>query len=158
MKKILGIWLLVAAVIICGYQTYEKLGEKSDAPPPPPTAQTSSGAQNSPTAGKETHRPDGLRYIREIDASMEGQNTVTTGTVTRIGGDEEDGHVFFTLTDTKSKKSVRCVLFAKTNKDHPEYNELVQKSKDSGSAVYVEGKVNIYKGKLQIIAWKVFAK
>ncbi len=146
----LSIWLLVAVVAVGVGMLIHNQMNKNDAPASPPHPQSSS------QTGKDSHKPEGLRYIREIDESLLGQNVVTTGTITRIN--EEEGHVFFTLTDKKADKNINCVLFAKTNEEHPENKNLAQKSKNEGSSIYVEGKVNKYKGKLQIITWKVFTK
>lgn len=164
MNKLLRQFLLIVAVLICvGIPAAKVIAptmteaitaaisraiDKNNSPAPPTTA-SSAGNTNA-------KRTEGLRYIREIDESLEGQVVITTGTVSKFS--EGKGHVFFTLTDTKTKKSIACVLFADTNEKDPGFRALAQESKNNASTIYVQGKVGIHEGKLEIIAQKVFVK
>ena len=150
MKKMLGMWLLAAVVIAVGALIYQRMnGANAPAVSTTPPQATSVKPQDVP-------KKEGMIYIREIDSSLEDQTVLTGGTVTKAS--EGKGNIYFTLTDSKTQKSINCVLFAKTNENNPEYKEIVQRSKNDGSTLYVRGKVAIYEGALEIIAWKVSTK
>ena len=164
MNKLLRQFLLIVAIIICvGIPAAKVIApamteaiaaaisraiDKNNSPVPPATASSASNTN--------AKKMEGLRYIREIDESLEGQTVITTGTVSKFS--EGKGHVFFTLTDQKTKKSIACVLFANTNEKNPGFRTLAQESNNNASSIYVQGKVGIHEGKLEIIAQKVFAK
>ncbi len=164
MNKLLRQFLLIVAVLICvGIPAAKVIApamteaiaaaisraiDKNNSPVPS-TPASSANDTNAP-------KMEGLRYIREIDESLEGQIVTTTGTVSKFS--EGKGHVFFTLTDAKTKKSIACILFANTNEKNPEFRTLTQESKSNASTIYVQGKVGIHEGKLEIIVQKVLAK
>ncbi len=154
----LGLWLLIAAVIVCIAIAMNPASEKATDSSVPPIAAPTSSTKDTDSSKKDTatSKTERFHYIREIDKTMEGQTITTTGTVTKIS--EGKGNTYFTLTDLKTKKSIHCVIFSKTHDKNPNYKNLVQESKNNTSAIEIQGKVNIHEGELQIIIWTVSVK
>ena len=117
--------------------------------------QTSSAAPsvpNIPSGGDEQGQP-AFVAVPDITSAMQGENIDTRGIVTDLT--EGKGHVFFSLKDPKTGKKIRCVMFAKTNNADPNRKNILLRSRDKNSVVYIRGKVNIYNGEPQIKVWEV---
>ena len=147
MKKALGLWLILFALIIGGVFFF-LMPEKNAAP------------VNSNTGEKQiiSTREDAIKYfhVNQITSDLKGQTIVTSGVVGRLS--EKKNIVFFTLKDVAANREIKCVMFGKTNSDNAGRKALLEKSEAAGLAVYLEGEVDIYKGDLEIKVWKVFTK
>ena len=165
--RMLGVWIAALAILVGGYF----LGPGSDpapVPDPQPNGPTSpvpvepvGGGETTPIPVPEPEptKPmppteDGITEIADIYESMKGQHVVTRGYVTDISGGK--GHVFFYFKDVNGGKEIKGVLFKEENYDNEGRKALVQKSLADGSAIYVDGRVDVYKGELEVIAKKIY--
>ena len=80
--------------------------------------------------------------IKDITLSHVGHEVVVSGSVASLT--EKDGHVFITLSDNNS--SIKVVMFANTAKIYPEIYNL------TSGMLTIQGKVDNYKGELEIVA------
>ena len=94
--------------------------------------------------------------VREITSNMEGNTREVRGIVTILN--EGKGNVFFTLKDVNNNSKIKCVLFSKTNANDPERKAMLLDSRDNQTVIYLKGKVDVYKGELEIKVWQVFKK
>lgn len=97
---------------------------------------------------------DSVIDISTITPAMSGTTKDVRGIVTSLY--EKKGTVYFTLKDISGQATINGVLFAKTNNDAPERKKVLLKSRDNNSVVYIKGKIDIYKGKLEIKTWQVY--
>ena len=110
--------------------------------------------KNEPTAPTVT--TDSFVEVSQIVPAMSGMTKETRGIVTVLN--ESKDNVFFTLKDAASDKTIKAVMFAKTNRDDPERKEMLLKSRDNNSVVHLKGEIDIYKGELEIKVWQVYEK
>lgn len=101
-----------------------------------------------------SNKPLSFVEVSQINAGMVGMIKNTRGIVTILN--ENKGHVYFNLKDPKTGKEIRCVMFAKTNNDNSGRKDLLLRSRDNNSVVNIKGKVDEYKGELEIIVWQVY--
>lgn len=140
--KILGLFILIIIVAVGAY-TFGSSSNNST----PPVANDVAQNKNVIKSFFEVH---------EINAEYQellGKTISTRGIVQNLN--EGKGNVFFELRDSQSNSTIKGVLFAKTNSDNAGRKELLLQSRDTGSIVYLKGEIDIYKGELEIKAWKV---
>ena len=139
--KIVGVFLLVMVAVVVGW----KFSQPQE--PPPVAAVT----ENAPTV-----TTDSFVEVSQIVPAMSGMTKETRGIVTVLN--EGKDNVFFTLKDAASDKTIKAVMFAKTNRDDPERKDMLLKSRDNNSVVHLTGEIDIYKGELEIKVWQVYEK
>ena len=83
--------------------------------------------------------------IKDITISKVGHEVIVSGFVDSLS--VKDDHVFITLKDNNS--SIKVVMFANTAKNYPEIYNL------TNEMIKVRGKVDNYKGELEIVANKL---
>ena len=125
--------------------------ETRQTPAPPANIGTSSpSASPSPAqSAASVTSSSGGTDIGQITEGMKGEN------VTVIEG---KGHVFFTLKSLQTGATIKCVLFSSDASANPARVSLVHSAYDAGATVHVTGKVDIYKGELEIKARKIFTE
>ena len=139
--KIIGVFLLVIVVIVVGW----KFSQPQE---PSPVI------ENAPTAPTVT--TDSFVEVSQIVPAMSGMTKETRGIVAVLN--ESNDNVFFTVKDVAADKTIKAVMFAKTNRDDPERKEMLLKSRDNNSVVHLKGEIDIYKGELEIKVWQVYEK
>lgn len=141
--KIVGVFvLLIIAVVVA---------VKFSQPQEPPPATVNETAPTAPTV-----TTDSFVEVSQIVPAMSGMTKETRGIVTVLN--ESKDNVFFTVKDAASDKTIKAVMFAKTNRDDPERKEMLLKSRDNNSVVHLKGEIDIYKGELEIKVWQVYEK
>ncbi len=110
--------------------------------------------KNEPTAPTVT--TDSFVEVSQIVPAMSGMTKETRGIVTVLN--ESKDNVFFTVKDATTDKTIKAVMFAKTNRDDPERKDMLLKSRDNNSVVHLKGEIDIYKGELEIKVWQVYEK
>lgn len=138
--KIVGVFLLVIVAVVVGW--------KFSQPQEPPPATVTEVAPSVTT--------DSFVEVSQIVPAMSGMTKETRGIVTVLN--ESKDNVFFTVKDAASDKTIKAVMFAKTNRDDPERKEMLLKSRDNNSVVHLKGEIDIYKGELEIKVWQVYEK
>lgn len=91
--------------------------------------------------------------VREVDSFMKGQNKDLRGKV--IKANEGGGNLYFTLQDVKNTATIKGVLFAKTDNKNPALKQMLLRSRDNQTVIYVKGKIDVYNGELEIIVFEV---
>lgn len=91
--------------------------------------------------------------ISEIKESMQGQDILVKANISGLRTSKK-GHSFFDINDENSV--VKGVLFNSEANQLEERLILLNNYNDTSKTVSLEGKVNIYKGDLQIIVSKVY--
>ena len=94
--------------------------------------------------------------ISEINNSF--LNTVVTVQGKVYSASKRKGHVFCYLKDLYNDKNIRCVLFAKQNEKLEERADVLLHNNNTGKPVFVNGKIQLYKNELEIVAFKVYTK
>ena len=141
--KIVGVFvLLIIAVVVA-----VKFSQPQE--PPPATV-----IKNEPPAPTVT--TDSFVEVSQIVPAMSGMTKETRGIVTVLN--ESKDNVFFTVKDATTDKTIKAVMFAKTNRDDPERKDMLLKSRDNNSVVHLKGEIDIYKGELEIKVWQVYEK
>ncbi len=87
-------------------------------------------------------QPENLS-IGNITSSKVGREVIVSGIISSMS--TKDGHVFITLDDNNS--NIKVVMFATTARNYPAVYNLTRNDK-----VTAKGKVENYKGELEIIA------
>lgn len=142
--KIVGVFvLLIIAVVVA-----VKFSQPQE---PPPAATVTEAAPTAPTV-----TTDSFVEVSQIVPAMSGMTKETRGIVTVLN--ESKDNVFFTFKDAASDKTIKAVMFAKTNRDDPERKDMLLKSRDNNSVVHLKGEIDIYKGELEIKVWQVYEK
>lgn len=146
--KILGLFILVIVVAVGAYT----LGSNNSHP-------VQSTTQTQPVKNDVVQNKSVVKSFFEVHEitteyqELLGKTISTRGIVQSLN--EGKGHVFFELKDPQNNSTIRGVLFAKTNSDNVGRKELLLQSRDTGSIVYLKGEIDVYKGELEIKAWKV---
>lgn len=148
MKKALGLWMLLVALII-GAIFFALVPEKNNGVF---GIGETNNSQEISTRG-EAHK---YLHVNQITSKLKGETIVTSGVVSELT--ERKDTVFFTLRDKAADRAIKCVMFRKTNVDNTERKVLLEKSIADGTEVYLQGEVDIYKNDLEIKVWKVFVK
>ena len=142
--KIVGVFLLVIIAVVVGW----KFSQSQELPP---AAAVTEAASTAPTV-----TTDSFVEVAQIVPAMSGMTKETRGIVTVLN--ENKDNVFFTVKDAASDKTIKAVMFAKTNRDDPERKDMLLKSRDNNSVVHLKGEIDIYKGELEIKVWQVYEK
>ena len=146
--KILGLFILIIIVAIGAY-TFGSSSNNSNS-----VSSTTQPVENDVVPNQTVIKS--FFEVHEINAEYQellGKTISTCGIVQNLN--EGKGNVFFELRDSQSNSTIKGVLFAKTNSDNAGRKELLLQSRDTGSIVYLKGEIDIYKGELEIKAWKV---
>ena len=159
MKKALGLWLIVLAVVIGGIFFFinsdsekrnlgktDKNGDTVSAP--------NTGEQKQII--KTDYNTNNFFSIAEITSEIEGKTIRTKGYVINLS--EGKNNVFFTLVDRNNNRAIKCIMFEKTNNDNGGRKILLEKSNSTRIELNIEGQVAIYKNQLEIKVWKVYTK
>ena len=127
-------------------------------PAPPANIGTSSpSASPSPAqSAASVTSSSGGTDIGQITEGMKGENVTVIGKILKVS--EGKGHVFFTLKSLQTGATIKCVLFSSDASANPARVSLVHSAYDAGATVHVTGKVDIYKGELEIKARKIFTE
>ena len=94
--------------------------------------------------------------ISEINDSF--INTIVTVQGKVYSASQRKGHVFCYLKDVHNDKNLRCVLFAKQNEKLEERADVILKNNNSDQPIFVQGKIQLFKNELELIAYKVYTK
>ena len=97
---------------------------------------------------------DGYTPIKDINNTMKGEYVKVVGYVTKISGGK--GHTFFTFKDPNTGAIIKGVLFKQESEADPSRKEYINSSYQNKSIITIEGKVDIYKDELEVIAKKVY--
>lgn len=163
-----GSRLAVVVVLICmvigaGWYFYET----PTPPPTPPGSSTPSSSVESPPPGtsdgsstssveipvqppkpKQQAYPAGITPVQKVTADMKGQKVTVKGYAVKMTSGK--GHHFYIFRDIVEPGSIKAVVF-KAESDNQAVDAPLQNSLNTGSPVTLSGKVDVYKGELEII-------
>lgn len=158
MNKAFGLWGIVAVVAIGVYFFMSDNSQSSPVKEPVQTQSSSSSVKegSSKELEKTTESGDRLYRVDEITDGMQGKTVTVEAKISDVK--ENKDNVFFVIRDVKSGKSIKGVMFKKTNTDNAGRLEVLKNAASGSSAIFINGEVDVYKGNLEIKAWKVYTK
>ena len=92
--------------------------------------------------------PAGVTPVQHVTADMKGQKVTVKGYAVKMTSGK--GHHFYIFRDIVEPGSVKAVVF-KAESDNHNIDAPLQNSLNNGSPVTISGKVDVYKGELEII-------
>ena len=154
--RIFIVWGIIICCVVGGYFVFgnqetdtvknnllqEKVAENID--------NTNSAGMNKKVVDKKR-----IMNISDIKREMKGERVVAVGYVVDV---IDKGHIFATFKDVNKKEYLKVVLFEGSVDKLPERKQLLIDCEDRKIPVYVEGKVDIYRNELEIVAFKVYVK
>ncbi|MBQ7199717.1 MAG: exodeoxyribonuclease VII large subunit [Selenomonadaceae bacterium] len=146
--KILGLFILVIIVAVGAYTLGSSSGTSNSVQPTTPPVENDVVQNKSVTKS--------FFEVHEITTEYQellGKTISTRGIVQSLN--EGKGNVFFELKDPQNDSTIKGVLFAKTNSDNAGRKDVLLQSRDTGAIIYLKGEIDVYKGELEIKAWKV---
>ena len=152
MKQV-GIWIVAVLIALGGYFIFKQENNNTLAQSTSVTQQQSNAKTNSQLS-KQEPKKENMIEISQITPSMEGRTVVTRGHIIKLSSGK--GNVFFTYKDVNSSATIKGVLFKEDNYENTDRKALLENCRLNNSIVYVKGKVAIYQGELEIIAYQVF--
>ncbi len=160
--------VLVLALGVAVY-FYKELPNPNYDPPKPPGSSASSsiplGGSDSSGDGTTPPNPDykspttkvtptksaypaGVTPVQNVTADMKGQKVTVMGYAVKMT--KGKGHHFYIFRDMIEPGSIKAVVF-KAESDNQAVDVPLKNSLNTGSLVTLSGKVDIYKGELEII-------
>lgn len=109
---------------------------------------------NSNKENKQENK--GKLRVGDITTDLQGKTVDVEGVAS--GVTERKGNIFFTFRDPETHKSIKGVIFKKTNNDNAGRADLLQESEANSKKINIQGQIDIYKGELEIKAWKVYSE
>lgn len=166
MQKGFALWLVVAIVVI-GVAVFYGTNKKEE-PIAIPQVQTEESKPKQNTKPEEQIQPEqkiltqyqgeDVLNVRQISKEQMGRTVTLVAKVLNVNHNKQSNTVFFDIKDLNSDAKIKGVLFNKTINDNPERLDLLQSAANSGIPIYLKGEIDIYKGALEIKAWKIFTE
>ena len=149
-QKGFGIWLIAIVVVIGGYFTYTNFSTKE-------IENTNNAVEKSvaqPKLSESKNTELLVVAVKDITGDMKKKPVSTNGYVTKLS--EGKGHVFFTLKDASTNKTINGVLFIEDNQENNGRKAVLEQSYNSKTLVYIDGVIDTYQNELEIKAKKVY--
>lgn len=147
-KKSFMYWIITVLVIMVGFLGYNFFysNVKLDANNDVVTEEIKSNSEKKDN--------DIFCDIKMITESKKDEYVKVTGFVNNVT--EGKGHTFFYLKDVKSGAIIKVVLFRQENEKNTGRRDLIKEANQNMFPINIEGKVDVYENKLEIIAKKVY--
>lgn len=174
MKKGFTLWLIVATVIV-GSAVFYGTSNKESTPVQQQVQQieksqkeilstpmfsnaTTEFAEKQPVQKLTNYRCEDIINVHQISKDLIGKTVVIVAKISNINLNKSSNTAFFDVKDVNSNIKIKGVIFNKTMNDNPGRLELLQSAANSDRQIYIEGEIDIYKGSLEIKAWKIFTE
>lgn len=149
-QKGFGIWLIAIVVVIGGYFTYTNFSTKEIKN----VNNTVEKSVHQPNVSENQNTDSLVVAVKDITGDMKKKPVSTNGYVTKFS--EGKGHVFFTLKDASTNKTINGVLFTDENQENIGRKAVLEQSYNNKILVYIDGVIDIYQNELEIKAKKVY--
>lgn len=167
MTKGFALWLIVSIIVVGSAIFYSTSNKEPASPPQIEQVEKSekdvSAASNASKTSKKDftqiltkYHDEDIINVRQISKEMVGKTVVIAAKVSNVNLNKSSNTAFFDVKDINDNTQIKGVIFNKTVNDNPERLEVLQSAVNSGRHVYIKGEIDIYKGSLEIKAWKVF--
>lgn len=153
-----GLWIVVIVIFAAGFGCYNYVISNNNSQPQveQQVDTAASQPQENKSVEKSNQAENDVLNVSDISKSLLGKTVTVKCLIKNV--DQPKNTVFFDATDPSSGKSIKGVLFNKTNNDNAGRKELLIDSMNNKKIIFITGEVAEYKGNLEIKAWKVFTK
>lgn len=155
MKK-LGIFLIVLGLIgVCFFAI--RNNNQTNGVTVPIKQQTQVSA-NVAAVSVVNNKGNNVMNVSDVNSSMIKHGDVTVVGYIKIQRYTTNNHLKAVLKDLYNDSHLDVILFSKTMRKFPEFENIIKNCNDTNTPIFVYGPITRYKGNLEIKAFKVYTK